>query len=82
MGSALITETLERRPELGFASYDRMFPSQDTMPKGGFGNLIALPLQRRARDYGNSVFVDNKLLPVLCAPENKHCSAFGARHDA
>ena len=52
------------------------------MPKGGFGNLIALPLQRRARDYGNSVFVDNKLLPVLCAPENKHRSAFGARHDA
>ena len=63
LGSALITETLERRPELGFASYDRMFPSQDTMPKGGFGNLIALPLQRRARDYGNSVFVDNNLLP-------------------
>jgi hypothetical protein len=82
LGSALITETLERRPELGFASYDRMFPSQDTMPKDGFGNLIALPLQRRARDYGNSVFVDNKLLPVLCAPENKHRSAFDARHDA
>ncbi|HTD75368.1 MAG TPA: DEAD/DEAH box helicase family protein [Steroidobacteraceae bacterium] len=58
-----MTETLERRPELGFASYDRMFPSQDTLPKGGFGNLIALPLQRRARDYGNSVFVDTNLLP-------------------
>jgi hypothetical protein len=40
-----------------------MFPSQDTLPKGGFGNLIALPLQRRARDYGNSVFVDTNLLP-------------------
>jgi hypothetical protein len=59
----LLTETLERRPELGFESYDRMFPSQDTLPKGGFGNLIALPLQRRARDYGNSVFVDSNLLP-------------------
>ncbi len=63
LGAALLTETLERRPELGFASYDRMFPSQDTLPKGGFGNLIALPLQRRARDYGNSVFVDSNLLP-------------------
>jgi len=63
LGATLLTETLERRPELGFASYDRMFPSQDTLPKGGFGNLIALPLQRRARDYGNSVFVDNDLLP-------------------
>jgi hypothetical protein len=40
-----------------------MFPSQDTLPKGGFGNLIALPLQRRARDYSNSVFVDENLLP-------------------
>jgi hypothetical protein len=63
LGTALLTETLERRPELGFESYDRMFPSQDTLPKGGFGNLIALPLQRRARDYGNSVFVDSNLLP-------------------
>ncbi|WP_411756313.1 TOTE conflict system archaeo-eukaryotic primase domain-containing protein [Sinorhizobium meliloti] len=45
-GSALITETMERRPEIGFASYDRFFPNQDTMPLGGSGNLIALPLQR------------------------------------
>ena len=49
MGSALITETMEKRPEIGFTSYDRFFPSQDTMPLGGFGNLIALPLQRKAR---------------------------------
>ena len=58
LGSFLLTETMERRPELGFASYDRLFPSQDTLPKGGFGNLIALPLQRRARAQGNSLFVD------------------------
>jgi hypothetical protein len=63
LGAILLTDTLQRRPEVGFASYDRMFPSQDTLPKGGFGNLIALPLQRRARDYGNSVFVDENLLP-------------------
>lgn len=63
LGAALITETMERRPEIGFASYDRFFPNQDTMPIGGFGNLIALPLQRRARETGNSVFVDEKLRP-------------------
>jgi hypothetical protein len=63
LGSALITETMERCPEIGFASYDRFFPNQDTMPLGGFGNLIALPLQRKAREIGNSVFVDKGLRP-------------------
>ena len=63
LGAGLITETMENRPEIGFSSYDRFFPSQDTMPIGGFGNLIALPLQRRARDIGNSVFVDADLRP-------------------
>lgn len=63
LGSALLTETMEHRPDIGFSSYDRFFPSQDTLPLGGFGNLIALPLQRRARDQGNSVFVDADLIP-------------------
>jgi superfamily II DNA or RNA helicase len=63
LGASLLTQTMERRPEIGFASYDRMFPSQDVMPRGGFGNLIALPLQRPAREYGNSVFVDERLQP-------------------
>lgn len=63
MGAALMTETMERRPEIGFASYDRFFPNQDTMPIGGFGNLIALPLQGRVRDAGNSVFIDEALKP-------------------
>jgi len=63
LGAALITETMERRPEIGFKSYDRFFPNQDTMPTGGFGNLIALPLARRSRDQGNSVFVDDRLEP-------------------
>jgi hypothetical protein len=44
VGCYLLTETMTRRPALGMASYDRLFPNQDTMPKGGFGNLIALPL--------------------------------------
>ena len=45
LGTLLLTRTMNRRPEIGFASYDRLFPSQDSMPSGGFGNLIALPLQ-------------------------------------
>ena len=63
LGTILISETLERYPDLGFDSYDRMFPSQDTMPIGGFGNLIALPLQHSARQDGNSVFVDDNFHP-------------------
>jgi hypothetical protein len=63
LGALLVTATMERRPEIGFASYDRFFPSQDTLPLGGFGNLIALPLQRGPREHGNSVFVDDQLRP-------------------
>ena len=63
LGSHVLTETMERRPEAGLKSYDRFFPNQDTLPRGGFGNLIALPLQKAARKKGNSVFVDAKLEP-------------------
>ena len=63
LGAHLLTETMERCPDLGFESYDRLFPSQDTMPIGGFGNLIALPLQNGPRHNGNSVFVDDGLRP-------------------
>jgi superfamily II DNA or RNA helicase len=54
---------MERRYAMGLDSYDRLFPSQDTMPKGGFGNLIALPLQHGPRESGNSIFVDDQLRP-------------------
>jgi superfamily II DNA or RNA helicase/very-short-patch-repair endonuclease len=63
VGSFLLTETMEGRPEIGLASYDRLFPNQDTLPKGGFGNLIALPLQKKPRALGNSVFVDEQFEP-------------------
>jgi superfamily II DNA or RNA helicase/very-short-patch-repair endonuclease len=63
LGSHILTETMERRPDLGLGSYDRLFPNQDTLPKGGFGNLIALPLQKRARDRGNSLFLDEQFSP-------------------
>jgi superfamily II DNA or RNA helicase len=65
LGAFLITDTMERVPDIGFGSYDRLFPSQDTMPAGGFGNLIALPLQGLARSYGNSVFIDESCSPYL-----------------
>jgi len=58
-GTALLTCTMDRRHEIKFQSYDRLFPSQDTMPKGGLGNLIALPLQKTAREKSNSEFVDD-----------------------
>jgi superfamily II DNA or RNA helicase/very-short-patch-repair endonuclease len=63
LGAHILTEAMERRPEIGFHSYDRFFPNQDTLPRGGFGNLIALPLQRQPREAGNSLFLDESLLP-------------------
>jgi hypothetical protein len=63
LGSLVLTETMERRPDIGLDSYDRLFPNQDTMPQGGFGNLIALPLQRAARKQDNTVFLDSAFVP-------------------
>jgi superfamily II DNA or RNA helicase len=63
LGTAIISYTCARARQLKLTSYDRLFPSQDTMPKGGFGNLIALPLQKTPRERGYSVFVDDSLQP-------------------
>lgn len=63
LGTAIISHTCSRTRQLKLASYDRLFPNQDTMPKGGFGNLIALPLQKLPRENGCSVFVDAELRP-------------------
>ncbi|EET7993215.1 DEAD/DEAH box helicase, partial [Escherichia coli] len=63
LGTAVISYTCSRTRQLRLSSYDRLFPNQDTMPKGGFGNLIALPLQKRPRESGGSVFVDMNLQP-------------------
>jgi superfamily II DNA or RNA helicase len=62
-GSALLTRAMSQRHQIKFKSYDRFFPNQDTMPKGGFGNLIALPLQKAARQNGHSVFIDERFQP-------------------
>ncbi len=63
LGSYLITKTMSSRHELDMKSYDRFFPNQDTLPKGGFGNLIALPLQKEALKKGNSVFINDHGIP-------------------
>jgi superfamily II DNA or RNA helicase len=63
LGTAIISHTCSRTRQLKLESYDRLFPNQDTMPKGGFGNLIALPLQKWPRESGCSVFVDSDLCP-------------------
>ena len=63
LGSHLLTEAMESHPDIGFKSYDRFFPSQDTLPENGFGNLIALPLQGGPRERDNSVFLDEGFEP-------------------
>src|SRR3989339_329508 len=63
LGSYLITMTMSKRYQIDMKSYDRLFPNQDTMPKGGLGNLIALPLQKYSREKGNAVFIDDKFEP-------------------
>ena len=60
LGNAILTEAMNREARLSFKSYDRFFPNQDTLPKGGLGNLVALPLQGMARRKGNSLFVDDE----------------------
>ncbi len=65
LGTAIISHTCARTRQLKLTSYDRLFPNQDTMPKGGFGNLIALPLQKLPRENGFSVFVDEDFLPYV-----------------
>ena len=63
LGNIILTEAMKRNGRITFDSYDRFFPNQDKVPEGGFGNLIALPLQGKARKAGNSVFVDDQFLP-------------------
>ena len=63
IGNAILTEAMSRNGKIGFKSYDRFFPNQDTLPEGGLGNLVALPLQGQARKNGNSVFVNEYFEP-------------------
>ncbi len=58
LGFRILRDVMEERAEVDLASYDRLFPNQDFMPRGGFGNLIALPLQKNRRSQGNTEFFD------------------------
>lgn len=64
LGSLLLSKTMESRDDFQISSFDRMFPNQDLMPKGGYGNLILLPFQHEARGYNNSIFIDKNFLPI------------------
>ena len=70
LGYAILTEAMNREGKISFKSYDRFFPNQDTLPEGGLGNLVALPLQGNARKNGNSVFVNEFFEPYPDQWEN------------
>jgi superfamily II DNA or RNA helicase len=62
LGTILVAKASALRPTLGLGAYDRLFPNQDTLPVGGFGNLIALPLAKAPRQNGNTLFVDPRMV--------------------
>jgi len=64
-GSYLLTRTMSGHHQLSMDSYDRLFPNQDTVPKKGLGNLIALPLQKVPSEKGNTLFLDDDFKPYL-----------------
>jgi superfamily II DNA or RNA helicase len=64
LGTLIVAKASSLHPAMALSSYDRFFPNQDILPPGGFGNLIALPLQAQPRELGNSVFLDENLEPV------------------
>lgn len=64
LGSLLLSKTMEIRDNLKIDSFDRMFPNQDYLPKGGYGNLIALPFQTQPSKYGNTIFLDRNFLQI------------------
>ncbi len=76
LGTVILARASAGRTKISLASYDRFFPNQDSLPKGGFGNLIALPLQKIPRSRGNSVFVDSQLVPF---PDQWSCLAAARR---
>lgn len=72
IGFILLSKTLEKRHQVGLRSYDRFFPSQDSLPNNGFGNLIALPLQKQPREEDNSVFLNSNFQPFQDQWEYRH----------
>ena len=63
-GMTILDLSMQESGNIRFDSYDRLFPSQDFLQKDGFGNLIALPLQKEARAKHNSIFIDDEFLEI------------------
>lgn len=63
LGTLIVSKAASCRPSMSLSTYDRFFPNQDLLPQGGFGNLIALPLQRKPREKGHTLFLDDDLAP-------------------
>ena len=76
LGTVILSKCSEYRPSMSLESFDRFFPNQDYLPKGGFGNLIALPLQKLPREQGNTCFLDEELNAV---PDQWGCLAQARR---
>lgn len=64
LGTLILVKASALSKQIKLSSHDRFFPNQDSLPNGGFGNLIALPLQRHARNQGNTLFVDEDFTPI------------------
>ena len=64
LGTLIVARASAVHPGITLSTYDRFFPNQDTLPLGGFGNLIALPLQLRPRQLGNTLFLDDNLQAI------------------
>jgi superfamily II DNA or RNA helicase len=64
LGTILVAKASALRPTLSLGAYDRLFPNQDALPAGGFGNLIALPLAKNPRQQGNTLFLNEQMEPV------------------
>lgn len=64
LGTLIVARASSFHQGMKLSTYDRFFPNQDMCPKGGFGNLIALPLQQEPRKSGHTLFLDEKFEPV------------------
>ena len=64
LGTLIVARASSFHQGMKLSTYDRFFPNQDTCPKGGFGNLIALPLQQEPRKSGDTLFLDEQFEPV------------------
>src|SRR6266851_3854932 len=73
LGTGLLREAMSLRGQMSLASYDRLFPSQGTLPAAGVGNLIAAPLYGKSRRDGATVFLDTATMEPYEDQWAYHC---------